>query len=659
MIPNFSTEEKSMKTQIKILFTTIILLSILLSAQANAQISLPKLISNGMVLQRNAKLKIWGWASVGEKVGINFLNRKYSTVADKDGNWNVTLPKMKSGGPFEMVIKGKNEIVIKDILIGDVWICGGQSNMQTNMERVRDLYENEIANAANENIRQFIVPQKYDFNEPQKNIIGGNWLSVSQNTIRNFSAVAYFFAKQLYEKYNVPIGLINNAIGGTPAEAWVSEETIKKFPNHYAVLNEYKNEELVNSIISNNEKISREWSSNLNKNDLGYISRQKGTIDSFNDLSTWGKINIPGFWDEQGVGKINGSVWFRKSFSVPKSMLGKELTIYLGRIVDSDSTFVNGKLVGSVSYQYPPRKYKVPADLLVEEKNEIVVRVVNNYGRGGFIKDKPYYFTDGKQILDISGEWSYKIGAIVEPHPPTITVHYKPTGLYNGMVAPLFNYSIRGVIWYQGESNTGRAKEYQSLIPALISDWRKNWKSKNLPFLFVQLPNFMETTNEPVESEWAELREAQRQTLLVPNTGMAVAIDLGEWNDIHPFNKKDVGERLALAAHKIAYGNNKIVHSGPIYKSMKIKNDKIILTFENVGSGLIAKDGRDLKYFSIAGEGGKYVWANAKIENNKVIVCSDEVKNPKFVRYAWANNPEGANLYNKEGLPASPFQTEK
>lgn len=648
-----------MRPRINFLLTTMLLASFLMFDQSNAQISLPKLISDGMVLQRDVKLTIWGWASSGEKVEIDFLNKKYSSVTDKNGNWSITIPKLKSGGPFDMVIKGKNEIVIKNILIGDVWVCGGQSNMQTNMERIRDLYESEVSSASNEKIRQFIVPQKYDFNQPRKDISGGNWISVSPSTIQNFSGVAYFFAKKLFERYGVPIGLINTAIGGTPAEAWVSEETLKNFPTHLEILNEFKNEKFVNEIISNNEKISREWISNLNKIDLGYASQRDDSLDFFENINNWGEINIPGFWDEQGVGKINGSVWFRKSFAVPKSMLGKELKLYLGRIVDSDSTFINSKFVGSVSYQYPPRKYKIPAGLLHEENNEIVVRVVNNIGRGGFIKDKPYYITDGEQKLDLSGEWKYKVGAIVNPHPPTITVHYKPTGLYNGMVAPLFNYSIKGVIWYQGESNTGKAIEYQSLMPALINDWRSNWKNKNLPFLYVQLPNFMETNSEPVESHWAELRDAQLKTLSVPNTGMAVAIDLGEWNDIHPFNKKDVGERLALAAQKIAYGNKKIVHSGPIYKSMKINDNSVILSFENVGSGLMTKDGKELKYFAIAGEDGKYVWASAKIENNKVIVWNDEVKNPKFVRYAWANNPEGANLYNKEGLPASPFQAGK
>lgn len=648
-----------MRPRINFLLTTMLLASFLMFDQSNAQISLPKLISDGMVLQRDVKLTIWGWASSGEKVEIDFLNKKYSSVTDKNGNWSITIPKLKSGGPFDMVIIGKNEIVIKNILIGDVWVCGGQSNMQTNMERIRDLYESEVSSASNEKIRQFVVPQKYDFNQPRKDISGGSWISVSPSTIQNFSGVAYFFAKKLFDRYGVPIGLINTAIGGTPAEAWVSEETLKNFPTHLEILNEFKNEKFVNEIISNNEKISREWISNLNKIDLGYASQRDDSLDFFENINNWGEINIPGFWDEQGVGKINGSVWFRKSFAVPKSMLGKELKLYLGRIVDSDSTFINSKFVGSVSYQYPPRKYKIPAGLLHEENNEIVVRVVNNIGRGGFIKDKPYYITDGEQKLDLSGEWKYKVGAIVNPHPPTITVHYKPTGLYNGMVAPLFNYSIKGVIWYQGESNTGRAIEYQSLMPALINDWRSNWKNKNLPFLYVQLPNFMETNSEPVESQWAELRDAQLKTLSVPNTGMAVAIDLGEWNDIHPFNKKDVGERLALAAQKIAYGNKKIVHSGPIYKSMKIKNNTVILSFENVGSGLMTKDGQELKYFAIAGEDGKYVWASAKIENNKVIVWNDEVKNPKIVRYAWANNPEGANLYNKEGLPASPFQAGK
>jgi sialate O-acetylesterase len=339
-------------------------------------------------------------------------------------------------------------------------------------------------------------------------------------------------------------------------------------------------------------------------------------------------------------------------------MIGKPARLLLGRVVDSDRTYVNGKFVGSVSYQYPPRKYDVPRSLLKKGKNIIVVRVINNIGRGGFILDKPYQLLMAGQTIDLKGTWQYKLGAVMDPLPPKTFIEWRPLGLYNGMIAPLLNYTIKGVIWYQGESNTARPLEYQRLFPAVITDWREKWNQGDFPFLYVQLANFMEVKNQPTESNWAELREAQLKTLDVPNTGMAVAIDIGEWNDIHPLNKADVGKRLALAALKVAYGDKEVVYSGPIYQSMRINDNKIILTFTHIGSGLVIQEGSELNHFAIAGADKKFVWAKAKIKGNKIIVWNDKITNPVAVRYAWADNPDSANLYNKEGLPASPFRTD-
>ena len=338
-------------------------------------------------------------------------------------------------------------------------------------------------------------------------------------------------------------------------------------------------------------------------------------------------------------------------------MAGKSAKLILGRIVDADSAFINGQFVGTVSYQYPPRRYDIPTGLLKAGENTIVVRVISNIGKGGFVPDKQYAVVTKDTSINLTGEWKYRLGAEMPPLESQTFIRWKPTGLYNAMIAPLLNYKIKGVIWYQGESNAERPKEYLSLFSTMIKDWRTNWNEGDFPFLFVQLPNFMETKSEPSESNWALLREAQLKTLSLPNTGMVVAIDIGEWNDIHPLDKKDVGYRFALAAEKLAYGDN-IVYSGPIYKSMKIDGNKIILSFTHTGSGLIAKGDNKLKYFAIAGNNKKFVWANAKIENNKVVVWNDKVKNPVAVRYAWADNPDGANLYNKEGLPASPFRTD-
>jgi sialate O-acetylesterase len=348
-------------------------------------------------------------------------------------------------------------------------------------------------------------------------------------------------------------------------------------------------------------------------------------------------------------------VWLRKEFTLDESLAGKTGTLYMGRIVDSDSTYLNGELVGSVTYQYPPRIYTVPKGLLKKGKNVITARVIVNYGNGAFINQKPYELKIEDKTIDLKGAWKYKKGAKTGPLSSTTFFQYKPTGLYNAMISPLLNYSIKGVIWYQGESNVDRAKEYYPLFSTMINSWRKAWSQGNFPFLYVQLANLNPAQKSPTESGLAELREAQLKTLSVPNTAMVVAHDLGEWNDIHPLNKGDVGKRLALAARKLAYKED-ITYSGPIFKEAKRVGNKVEISFSNTGTGLVAKNGEDLNHFAVAGEDGKFVWAKAKVENNKVIVWSDEISKPKIVRYAWADNPEGANLYNKEGLPASSFQ---
>jgi sialate O-acetylesterase len=332
--------------------------------------------------------------------------------------------------------------------------------------------------------------------------------------------------------------------------------------------------------------------------------------------------------------------------------------LLLGRIVDADSVFINGVFTGTTGYQYPPRRYEIQAGVLHAGSNTIVIKVISNGGMGGFVPDKPYELIAGDTKIDLTGNWQYKLGASMKPTPGGITVKYKPSGLFNAMISPLLEFKIKGVLWYQGESNSDRYTEQKTLFPALINDWRKNWNQGNLPFLYVQLPNFMEAKDQPVESNWAMFREAQTQVLKLPATGMAVAIDIGEWNDIHPLNKLDVGKRLALAAEKVAYAEKNVAYSGPIYKSMKIKGNRIIIEFAHKGSGLIAHGNPELKQFSIAGDDKKFIWASAMIKKNKVIVWNDKINKPVAVRYAWADNPQGANLYNTEGLPASPFRTD-
>jgi sialate O-acetylesterase len=624
-----------------------------------ANVKLPVMVSDGMVLQRDAKLIIWGWASPGEKVQVKFNKKSASTTTGSDGSWKISLPPMSAGGPYTMEVKGNNTIIINNILLGDVWFCSGQSNMVINMERVKEKYPGDMASANYPEIRNFFIPTVSDVTTVHEELPAAKWISASAENISGFGAVTFFFARNIYNEYKVPIGIINSSVGGTPIEAWTSEEGLKEFPQIRLRIEKLMDTAYLNPILRTARR-----SSATNIPDSRSVDKGMRAPVPWYDVSYvpegWQKFWLPGYWDDQGVKGLNGIVWFRKEINVPESFAGKPAKLFLGRIVDADNVYVNGILSGSITYQYPPRRYNLPSGLLKPGKNLIVVRVTNNIGKGGFVPDKPYYLVAGNDSIDLRGEWQYKVGQVFKPVSPSgspvISMQNEPTGLYNTMVAPLINYRIKGILWYQGESNAGKPAEYQNLLPALINDWREKWKMGPLPFIFVQLPNFMEVQYLPSESQWAELRAGQLKSLSVANTAMAVTIDVGEWNDIHPLEKKVIGERLALAARKLAYGDEKIVYSGPIYRSSAREADSITIDFDHIGSGLKIKGDGELSQFAIAGADRKFAWAEAKIINNKVVVWSDEIKDPKCVRYAWADNPAGANLYNIEGLPASPFE---
>jgi len=630
-----------------------IILAFIITFSVNAQIKLPKLISDGMILQRDTKVNIWGWASANENIELDFKGKKYKTTTSEEGKWSIQLPSQKAGGPFEMTLKGTNTIVLKNILFGDVWLCSGQSNMELPMDRLKDKYKDEIAKSQNSNIRQFLVPDEYYFEKERTDFSSGSWVEANPINVLQFTGVGYFFANEIYEKYKIPIGLINSALGGSPAESWINEEGIKKFPDYYQEYLKFKDGKLEKQIDENDRKVNSDWYKLLNETDLGLKNKWRNSTDIFD----WKTINIPGFWADGELGNLNGSVWFKKEFVLDK-VKENQAKLILGRIVDADSVFVNGNFVGTTSYQYPPRIYSFNTNILKEGKNEITIRIISNSGRGGFVTDKPYELIIGNKTIDLKGNWNYQLGSKMLPLPGQTFVRWKPVGLYNAMIAPLKNYPLKGVLWYQGESNTKNPSEYLGLMETLIETWRKELQQEKLPFLVVQLTNYMDPKPEPQESNWAALRQQQTNLLKVPNTGLAVTIDLGEWNDIHPLNKYDVGKRLALQARKLVYGEKKLVASGPMFDSMEKKEEQLILSFNNVGSGLMSKGGNTLNGFAIEGADGKFVWAKAIIEGDKIIVWNNEIKNPIKVRYAWADNPDTANLYNKENLPASPFEAE-
>ncbi len=614
------------------------LLFLLLSFSAFADVKLPSLVSNGMVLQRDIPVKIWGWANPGEKVTVSFKGKKIRSSADAMGNWSATLPATPAGGPYEILV---NEIRLQDVLFGDVWLCSGQSNMVLNMERVKEKYSTDIASANYPQIRNFFIPTAISKIDVKQDLPASSWLPVNPENVLLMGAVSYFFARDLYAKYQVPIGIINSSVGGTPIESWISEDGLKEFPA-YMKDTTHTSASPPAPRKSADRGLSEKWAS------PAYLP--KG----------WKRYAIPGFWEDQGLRDLNGVVWFRREIEIPSSLAGMPAKLFMGRIVDADQVFVNGEQVGNVTYQYPPRRYTVKNGLLKAGKNLVVIRVTNTSGKGGFVPDKQYELIVGNQTIDLQGDWEYKVGEVFPPvtEKPAPSA-YTPTALYNAMIAPFLPYSVKGIVWYQGESNVGKPGVYESLLPALVNDWRTKFKQPELPFLYVQLPGFQDRNFLPSESNMAVLREGQLKSLNIPRSGMAVTLDLGEWNDIHPLTKKPIGERLALAARKIAYGEN-IVSSGPIYESNAIEGNRIRIRFRETGSGLAINktDEDELIQFAIAGKDKKFVWAKAIIERNTVVVWSDEISEPMYVRYGWSDNPEGANLINVEGLPASPFRTD-
>ena len=644
------------------LLTCLILLALLIPAlSVRAQVRLPRLMTDNVVLQRDQELEIWGWASPGERVRVNIAGERLRTRADDDGNWSVSLPPQSKGGPFEMTVAGRNELTVKNILFGDVWVCSGQSNMTVWLERVKEVYGEEIAAADYPEIREFFVPTMTELSGPRADYPSGDWKPVTPESVMDMSAIGYFFARRLHETYDVPVGIINTAVGGTPIEAWTSAEGLREFPDLLATASRNAAPGFLDSLEQRRGGGEGRPSGPPPVTDRGMLEEW---YSPDYQPQGWQNYYIPGYWEDQGVSDLNGTVWFRREIDVPEQWAGKELKLFMGRIVDADVMYVNGKEIGNITYQYPPRRYTVPAGLMKAGKNLLAIKVVNHGGKGGFVPDKNYSLTDGVDTLDLKGTWQYKVGEVFPPRSwgggggfPFVAQN-QPAALYNAMVAPIERFVVKGANWYQGESNVGRAREYYALLPALIQDWRARFHQPELPFLTVQLANFQDATYVPVESQWAVLRDAQLQSLRLPNTGLAVAIDIGEWNDIHPLNKLDVAERLALEARRVAYGEEDLVSSGPVFRAATVDGDRIRIQFDRVGEGLTTTDGLAPQYFAVAGYNRKYHWAEASIEGNEVVVHSEEVPDPRYVRYAWADNPFGANLTNGTGLPASPFQTD-
>ena len=629
---------------------------------AAAKPFLHPLFTDHMVFQRGIKAPVWGWTQPGKKVTVGMDGKSATAVAGPDGKWMAALGPFTAGGPYTLTVKGPEQAKIQDVLIGDVWICSGQSNMEMGIGNVYNA-KDEIAKAVNSKIRLFTVPKKVA-GEPQETI-ASHWDVCTPETVAaggwgGFSAVGYFFGQHLQETQHVPIGLIHTSWGGTIAEAWTSASALRTMPDFVPQVDAVeKTYAEMKKGAGDLDKMFADW---YTKNDPG--TAQKWGETDF-DAANWKTMKLPTSWELAGLPDYDGIVWFRKEFDLPAAFVGKGLTLHLGPIDDDDTTYVNGVQVGATRGYNIDRVYTVPASALKAGRNVIAVRVLDTGGVGGIngTPDKMFVATAGSvgQSFSLAGDWKYQDSA---PLAKTTSVPVQTTDnpnvttvLYNGMIAPLLPYGIKGAIWYQGESNAGRAMQYRTLLPTMIKDWRSRFGVGEFPFFIVQLANFMPVVDQPVQSGWAELREAQLLTAEnLPKTGIAVALDIGDATDIHPKNKQEVGRRLGLAADAIAYGS-KSEYSGPHYRSMKIEGDKIRLTFDHVGGGLMAKGEGTLKGFAIAGSDGHFELADAKIDGDTIIVSSPKVPNPTAVRYAWANNPV-SNFVNKAGLPASSFRTD-
>ena len=519
---------------------TLCILFVSCSTLSQAKVSLPKLISDGMVLQRNTPLLIWGSAEPGENIYIKFKKKNYETVADANGKWRINLPEMKAGGPYSMQI---NDIVLNDILIGDVYLCSGQSNMELPVNRVMDKFASEVNGYENNSIRYVKVPYSYDFSEKQDDVKTVSWKAMNKEKFMGYSAICYFFSRIMQEKTGVPVGIINSSWGGTPVEAWISEEGLKDFPAYINQKAMYEDNDLVALIKKMENERGNAWRNQLYRSDAGIHSDIPWYSEKLDD-SEWEKVDMfSSEWASLNGRPINGTHWFRKDFDIPESWNISDAVLRLGCIVDADSVFVNGHFVGSVSYQYPPRIYTVPSELLKHGKNQITIRLFSNGGYPSFVQDKPYKLICGDNDVDLTGIWKHKTGSVMPSAPSSTGFQNVPVGLYNGMIFPLRNYKFKGIVWYQGESNVGRWNEYSSLLSAMIADWRKLFDSQ-LPFYIIELADFLAPDN-PGRSAWAALRKQQAITAEKnPDTYLIKNSDTGEWNDIHPLDKKTAAIRL-------------------------------------------------------------------------------------------------------------------
>ena len=613
------------------------------------------LFTDNMVLQRDHADPVWGWTTPGAAVTVELHGKTVKAVAGPDGKWVAAVGPLAAGGPYTLSITGPQSATLKNVMVGDVWLCSGQSNMEFGVGNLAEP-EKAIAAASDPDLRLFTVP-KVPAETPQSVVTAGQWQASTPETIKGqgtwngFSAVAYFFGRKLRQDTHVPIGLLLSSWGGTPAEAWTSEAGLRKdVPDFNSQLDQ------LDAAPTTTKTLTQQVSDWYAKNDPGTSAEWQAA--AFDD-SSWKTLTAPGFFQDAGIAdlsSVNGVVWYRRTFDLPAADAGKDAVLHL-LVDDNDTTWINGTQVGATEGFKTPRAYPVPAALLKPTGNVVAVRVLDTGGKGGIYGDPSglNLAVTGGGLLPLTGPWRVRLGAALAAVPPLpVAIENNPnfpSVLYNGQIAPLTTFGIKGAIWYQGEANSDRGLQYRRLLPAMIRDWRSQWGEGDFPFLIVQLAGW-----EAGGTDWAGLRDAQwRAAKAVPNAGIATAIDVGTQADIHPKNKEEVGRRLALVAEAKVYGQ-KVVFAGPVYRSLSVSGPALTLSFTHTEGGLVSRSGSDLTGFQIAGSDGVFFTASAHLVKDTVVVSSPKVPAPVAVRYAWSGFP-ACSLYNGAGLPAFPFDT--
>lgn len=635
-----------------------------------SSLRIPSILGSHMVLQQGRPARFWGWSAPMATITASLAGQTATAKADAAGRWRVELPTPSAGGPYEATLSdGQSTINLTDILVGEVWVCSGQSNMEWPFEAAHNA-ETELPKANHPLIRLFNAnPGRKPCAEPQEDL-AGKWQLCATATAAHITAVGYFFGREIMQTQGIPVGIISSSWGGTLAEAWTEWSFLKKNPEcasitkpYEALLNRAPDDfDIEKRLITHAQKV-------MFYQDPGNRGFLHGYAEPDFDDSAWPAM-LPSYWQLKGH-NVNGAFWFRKEVTIPAEWVGKELRIELGALDDFDVTYFNGIEVGSTdrttqNWWMHRRVYTIPANLVKAGRNIVATRIFDEFGNGGFAGGSQMRMYCGEQHIPILGEWRYKIEYAFEKDMPAkvqalmisggANHHNSPSNLYNGMIHPITPLPIRGVLWYQGESNASRAHQYRTLFKTLINSWRAAWGQPDMPFLFVQLANYQLPQTDPCEEGWGPIRDAQAAALSLPNTGMVTAIDIGEANDIHPRDKESVGHRLALVARATVYGES-IPYSSAAYRSMEINGDTITLNFDHTYGGLTTKDGEAPKSFVIRGADTEWQWAEARIDGERIHVRSPLVARPIAVRHAWANNPPH-NVYNAIGLPLFPFTTE-